>query len=59
VRCGSELWEWVAPAPHTPPRHEKDKAMPSNNRPCQVCGNTDARDPDAHLAKYGHMPVYE
>jgi hypothetical protein len=33
--------------------------MPSNNRPCQVCGNTDARDPDAHLAKYGHMPVYE
>lgn len=30
------------------------------NAPCQHpgCGKTDAREPDAHLAKYGHTPVY-
>lgn len=26
--------------------------------PCKVCGKMDARDPDAHLIKYGHTPVY-
>jgi hypothetical protein len=23
------------------------------------CGATDARDPDEHLIKYGHTPVYD
>ncbi len=30
----------------------------TNNTPCTICGHRDARDPDAHLAKYGHTPVY-
>lgn len=32
----------------------------ATNMACQHpgCGKTDARDPDAHLIKYGHTPVY-
>jgi hypothetical protein len=33
--------------------------MPTNMQ-CQHpgCGKTDARDPEEHLIKYGHTPVY-
>jgi hypothetical protein len=33
--------------------------MNQDMRSCTICGRPDARDPDVHMARYGHTPVYQ